>query len=114
MKVDSRLTPAKLIHIPSVIDSEAMPITDKVESASKIATIIERIGLPVSLCLFLVGVFTWMMWWQMGEAKADKANHRAEMAVMMDQYHEQNNKMMSVVEANTTALRSLEMEIKRK
>ena len=54
------------------------------------------------------------MWWQMGEAKADKANHRAEMAVMMDQYHEQNNKMMSVVEANTTALRSLEMEIKRK
>ena len=94
-------------------DSEVMPLKDKVESASKIATIVERIGLPVALCLFFVVVFVWIMWWQMGEAKADKANHRAEMAAIMDQYHDQNDKMISVVEANTTALKSLEMEIKR-
>ena len=53
------------------------------------------------------------MYWQMGEAKADKASHRAEMAVIMNQYHEQNDKMMSVIETNTTALKSLEMEIRR-
>ena len=97
----------------STIDSEAMPLEDKVESANKIATIVERIGLPVALCLFFVVVFVWIMWWQMGEAKADKASHRAEMAVIMNQYHEQNDKMMSVIEANTTALKSLEMEINR-
>lgn len=91
-----------------------MPIKDKVESASKIATIIERIGLPIALCLFFVGFFTWQMWWQMSEAKEEKANHRSEMAVIVKQYHEMNNKMVSVVEANTTALRSLETEIKRK
>ena len=99
--------------MPPTIDSEAMPLKDKVESANKIATIIERIGLPVALCLFFVGFFTWVMYWQMGEAKADKASHRAEMAVIMDQYHEQNDKMMSVIETNTTALKSLEMEIRR-
>lgn len=102
------------VYTPSVTDSETMPIKDKVESASKIATIIERIGLPIALCLFFVGFFTWQMWWQMSEAKEEKANHRSEMAVIVKQYHEMNNKMVSVVEANTTALRSLETEIKRK